>query len=260
MSKLLIDIGNSSVKWSILMGDALGPMRRKRHVGRTETVLDSLVECVDDSIEHIAVANVAGSAVADYLTARAAAKGAPMPWFATSRALSCGVRNAYRTPSQLGVDRWAALVAAYVSSREAKDARPICVVDSGTAMTFDVVTGDGQHLGGLILSGPDALAAGLYRNTADIPMTETTSEWPGPGVQVLGKDTVTAISNAAWLAVAATVDRASAAVALDIEAPRLLLSGGNAEQLQPWLETESEIHPLLVLQGLELLHASRDDI
>jgi type III pantothenate kinase len=62
---------------------------------------------------------------------------------------SCrGVRNAYQSPGGLGVDRWLCLLgAARLVSQD------VIVVDAGSAITVDLMRGDGQHLGGAILPG-----------------------------------------------------------------------------------------------------------
>ena len=61
---------------------------------------------------------------------------------------ACGLRNGYRDPAQLGVDRWLAMCAAWQQFPGS-----LCVVDAGTAVTIDVVAADGAHSGGLILPG-----------------------------------------------------------------------------------------------------------
>ena len=57
---------------------------------------------------------------------------------------AAGVTCGYKDFHQLGVDRWLALVAAY-----RKYAKPIIVVDAGSAVTIDIVDGDGLHLGAI---------------------------------------------------------------------------------------------------------------
>ncbi len=68
-------------------------------------------------------------------------------YVAETTAESSGVRCAYQAPNQLGIDRWLAIIAA---SRYAKTT---AVLDVGSAITLDVVTGSGQHLGGHIVPG-----------------------------------------------------------------------------------------------------------
>ena len=70
------------------------------------------------------------------------------PRFVTTAHAQFGVRCAYADPARLGVDRWVAVLAAYHAAHGAA-----CVLDAGTAVTFDAVAADGRHLGGLIFPG-----------------------------------------------------------------------------------------------------------
>jgi len=62
---------------------------------------------------------------------------------------SChGVRNAYQPAEGIGVDRWLCLLGA-----AAQVHNDVMIVDAGSAITIDLLCGDGQHLGGAILPG-----------------------------------------------------------------------------------------------------------
>ena len=76
------------------------------------------------------------------------------------------MKCAYADPSRLGIDRWIAVLAAYHLAPGGA-----CVIDAGTAATFDAVDAHGRHLGGLIMPGPQLLAAALDRNTSNIGAT-----------------------------------------------------------------------------------------
>ena len=78
-----------------------------------------------------------------------------------SEAETCGIRNGYRKPEKLGVDRWMAVIAA-----AHHHGKPAVVMDLGTATTLDAVNQKGRHLGGLILPGPAAMQAALTSSTA----------------------------------------------------------------------------------------------
>ena len=87
----------------------------------------------------------------------------------TTRTLA-GVRNGYDDITQLGVDRWLALVAAW--QRVHAD---VLVFDLGTAMTADYVRADGTHLGGYIVPSPNAMRSILRRSTRDVHVRENNS-------------------------------------------------------------------------------------
>ena len=71
------------------------------------------------------------------------------------------MRNAYAEPARLGIDRWAAIIAAYHRFPEGA-----CVVDCGTACTFDLVDAGGRHRGGYILPGLSAMEGAVLGETA----------------------------------------------------------------------------------------------
>ncbi len=158
-----------------------------------------------------------------------------------------GVRCAYADPSRLGIDRWIAVLAAHHLAAGAA-----CVIDAGTAATFDAVDAQGRHLGGLIMPGPQLLAAALDRNTSNIGATLAAAVAPS-GLDLLGKSTDAAVGNGAMLALAGALDRAVDAVETALaERSTVYLTGGDAPALRGWLETEVELRADLVLEGLAL--------
>jgi len=78
---------------------------------------------------------------------------------------ACGVRNPYPEPAQLGVDRWAAVIAASWRAREQWH----LVVDAGTAVTVDLVAPGGDFRGGAIFPGAGLLSDSLNQRTAGLP-------------------------------------------------------------------------------------------
>lgn len=79
---------------------------------------------------------------------------------ARSAAQLAGVRNGYDEPERLGMDRWLAVLGAYQLTRQA-----CLVIDLGTAVTLDLVTAQGEHLGGFITPGLPMLRAQLVQQT-----------------------------------------------------------------------------------------------
>ena len=174
-------------------------------------------------------------------------RGALEPLFVATAAEQFGVRCAYADPARLGVDRWVAVLAAHHASAGAA-----CVLDAGTAVTFDAVDSGGRHLGGLIFAGMHLVAAALQQHTSGIGPTPVLR--PAPvGLDLLGRSTDTAVANGALLALAAALDRAVATVERALgERPAVYLTGGDAPAIAAWLETEAELRADLVLEGLAL--------
>jgi type III pantothenate kinase len=153
-----------------------------------------------------------------------------------------GVTNGYREPTQLGSDRWAALIAAHHAARGHK-----LVVCAGTALTIDALTAEGQFLGGLIVPGPTLMRRALERGTAALRMTEGAfAEFPS--------STPEAITSGAVQACIGAIMRMHDAMTKRGCAPeRIVLSGGAAGDLTPYLAAEYTIHENLVLDGLALI-------
>jgi type III pantothenate kinase len=183
--------------------------------------------------------NVAGAAVQAAI--EAACKGLAVR-FVRSEASQLGVTNGYRDPSQLGTDRWVALIAAH-------HARPghKLVINAGTALTIDALTGDGRFLGGLIVPGPALMRRSLDRATAALRESEG-------AVRDFPASTPEAIATGAVLACAGAAERLAKSMDAHGTPPGLIiLSGGAARELAPALGLPHELHENLVLDGLQLI-------
>src|SRR5204863_1090099 len=159
----LVDIGNTRIKWALYDGERLAQHGSAVHRGAVDAALRAFAAALPRELARVVVANVAGDALERAL--RAAVGSRAVDFVATS-AERFGVRCAYAEPQRLGVDRWVAVLAAHSLAAGAA-----CVIDAGTAVTFDAVAADGAHLGGLILPGARLLAAALDRNTNAIGAT-----------------------------------------------------------------------------------------
>jgi type III pantothenate kinase len=249
---VLLDIGNTRLKWATLANGELVDRGDALHRDSLGAAIAAFAAALP-AVPRIVAANVAGEQVAKQLAVLVAARpGASLTFVATS-AQRFGVRCGYADPGRLGVDRWVAMIAAH---RRASGA--VCVIDAGTAVTFDAVDGSGTHLGGLIIPGARLLAAVLDRNTSDIGSTATAPA-AGRGLALLGRSTDAAVGHGAWLALAAALDRAVATVARGLgEMPAVYLTGGDAEPLRDWLETPVQLRADLVLEGLALFAADAE--
>ncbi|MDE2451308.1 MAG: type III pantothenate kinase, partial [Gammaproteobacteria bacterium] len=141
MRALLVDIGNSRIKWASLTDSRLGKAHAAEYSGWRPRDFASRVIGSRLDVERIVVASVAGDDVTDDLAAAARLAGAPEPERVTTRRRACGVTIAYIDPWRLGVDRMLAMIAAH----RRFPARPVCAVAVGTALTIDLVGVDGRH-------------------------------------------------------------------------------------------------------------------
>jgi type III pantothenate kinase len=243
---LLVDLGNSRVKWAAWRDGRLGEQHAAAYAGwSVEDWQRTLF--AEPGVEKVVAARVGGGPDAAALDAAARnVTGRPVKFVATT-AEAGGVRNAYPEPGLLGVDRWLAVIGAYHRVGGA-----CCVADVGTAATLDGVDADGRHLGGFIVPGPDLMMRALWRGTADLA-THTATSGAAAGAP-FADNTRDAIERGCRLAVAALVDRSVKEMTRRLGAePRLLLTGGAASEVASLLEASAEPVPDLVLQGLAIV-------
>lgn len=250
MRDLLIDIGNTRIKWARLEQGKLHPQSAVPHADWTaQKFIDTVgPACVDAT--RVLVSNVAGSRMAQVVRAGLAQAGHVEPEFVTATATAGGVRNAYSQPAQLGIDRWLAIIGAHALERGA-----VCVVSVGTALTIDGVDAQGRHLGGVIVPGPDLMMSSLLQNTSDLAQrAQQGSTTRG----LFADNTLGAIRQGAEHAAGALVERAIALMQQQLhETPKLLLTGGGSARLEEALAHPHRHVPDLVLQGLAVLAQAR---
>lgn len=245
---LLIDIGNSRIKWAFAEGARLRERSAVYYVG--QPLADTFADIWGGLTAPVQVfcVNVAGQEVERGLEAWFRVHYGVVPTLVSSPIRGFGVHNAYREPVRLGADRWAALVAA-----RRRVAKALCIVDCGTAITIDALDDDGRHLGGLIAPGVVTMRRALYGATAGIPDE-------GEGVVApLAADTRSAVTAGTLYAAAAFIDRGRGEIERHI-GRRLpcLLTGGGADVLAPLLDEGCEPAPDLVLEGLAIIAAEAD--
>jgi type III pantothenate kinase len=243
---LLIDLGNTRLKWAKLKADGtLSRQRAASHAGwQSDEFRHALAKTFKPGSD-VWVVSVAAERARARLKRALRELSAHHVRFVESAAVCAGVRNGYKDPWRLGADRWVALLGA----RALAPQRAVLVVDVGTAMTLDILRKDGQHLGGVIVPGADLMQRSLLSSTGGIrrragsrPAARgRTASWQA-------QSTSEAIQRGAQLAAAAVIDAAH--VEHRALKPRLLLTGGGAESLQPLLKSPYEWEPDLVLQGL----------
>ncbi|MDH3420693.1 MAG: type III pantothenate kinase [Gammaproteobacteria bacterium] len=241
--KIVADIGNTQIKWARVADGQLEEGGQAVHAGSQDAALEA-VGAVLVGATHVVAANVAGEELAERLRACVAAQGAGLT-LVKPAAEQFGVRCAYADPSRLGADRWVGVIGAHHFIEGAA-----CVIDAGTTVTLDAVARDGQHLGGLILAGPEIVAAALSRETRGIGDTAPARSAP-TGLGLLGASTNDAVAHGTMLGIAAGLDRAIAEIAKALgEPPSVVLTGGGATALESWLETPVSYRPQFVLEGL----------
>ena len=245
MSALLIDIGNTRVKWARDTAGCLGRSRAARHAGWSTRKFEALIGA-GTRLERIWVASVAGEQINAALVRAAQRRGAPAPQFVATRRTACGVTVAYLEPWRLGVDRFLGMIGA----RAHFERLPLCVVGVGTAMTVDLLGADGRHRGGAIIPAPPLMISSLLDGTRGI-RRRAQGGAKGSTVALFARSTRSALEQGARYAAAAAVDRAvEEARAVVGRAPLVVLTGGGAADLRPLIRSASLEVADLVLWGL----------
>lgn len=272
MNKLLIDIGNTRIKWRVADVTAAasdGTAKATPHWRSPEQfVLTSEADRVESALQTIAqwpiavalVSNVSSSAVeAAVIGAVSGIWGGiaieriePLPF-------QSGVANRYREPARLGPDRWLALIAAHALFPDV----PLLVCSFGTATTIDLLlpekAGRASFIGGLILPGFDAMRSALSSTTERLPLAS------GQVVD-FADGTDDAIASGVFAAQVGAVERAvrnaRALSATGVGPPlRCVIGGGAAARVTPLLsglDVAWTVSPDLVLQGLAVVAACTD--
>ena len=230
------DLGNTRIHWGWYERGTLSKQGSAAHermrcgdfwqpAGKRVVV----VSVADDAIEH---------RLRDWLRSHGVAK----PRFLHSQRHAHGVTNAYKDVSQMGADRWAAMVGA-----RNRHEGPLVVMDCGSAITVDVLDAAGLHLGGAILPGLKMMSDALTGTTARIAVGDD------GGAHELGAATAECVSAGILAAAAGGIRHVLNAATNRLgREPTRVLCGGDAPRLRAHLEPVI-VDPDLVLWGAVLL-------
>lgn len=239
-AKLLIDLGNSRLKW-VLSGAA--PWRANAVLHRDRPLAPLLQEALGSlsGVREVWVCSVASPEKREALATWCAEHWSVPPRFINSAADACGVRNGYGDPAKLGADRWAALVGARAISPT-----PFAIVDCGTAITIDALSSDGEFVGGVILPGLMLQRGALAQGTAGLGAPV------GAALSCQARSTAEGIGAGTLIGIAGAIERivAEHREALG-DAMQVLLTGGDVAVIGPHLRLAFAEVPDLVLHGLE---------
>ncbi|MDZ7782910.1 MAG: type III pantothenate kinase [Halioglobus sp.] len=237
---LQLDVGNSAAKWRLVSAGSV--LARGRYRPGDLASRDVLLQATP-APRAIWVASVAAPAAEAELAALLSDHWHVVPWFARTAARTGDLENSYSDPSRMGVDRWLAMLGA-----RARHTGRVCVVDAGSALTIDIVSGGGCHEGGYIIPGPDLMERALLLDTDRVRFDESIDHDLTPGTS-----TAQAVRHGIALAQAGAVT-----LALDAagpEPPALYFCGGAGKALMALLDRGGTWAPDLVFEGLECMAA-----
>lgn len=246
--KLLIDAGNTRIKWALVSGEdwlCSGAFPVEQADTLSRYIADHVRKLGTGlhDIQQIWVSNVAGAEVAQHIRNIKAGQSGQFN-FIVAREAQCGVRNGYSNASQLGTDRWAALIAAWhlVQGK-------CMVVNCGTAITIDALSGQGAFLGGLIVPGVELMQRSLVAATSQLGLEQGK-------YAAFPLNTADALFSGAIQAGCGAIERQY--TLLDDTSAPVVLSGGAAGMLRSCLNQKPfgvppRVVDNLVLQGLLLM-------
>ena len=168
--------------------------------------------------------------------------GHEMP--AVGPGLRTGMPIRYDNPREIGPDRLVNAIAGYE-----KLGGPCVVVDFGTAVTHDVVSADGEYLGGVIFPGVEISLEALSDRAAALPKIDLVEPRT-----LVGKSTVDAIRSGMIFGYAAMVDGIVGRLREQLgSATKAIATGGLARTVVPFCDSLDEVDDLLTLQGLRII-------
>jgi type III pantothenate kinase len=246
-STLLVDIGNTRVKWARLANGRLGRQRAAAYAGWKREDFARRVIGGARGLERIVVVSVAGTRMDRLFATAARRRSGIAPEFFASKRRAAGVTTLYQEPWRLGADRLVAVIGAHRLARR----RAVCVIGVGTALTLDLVDARGRHRGGAIVPAPSLMKDSLLTQTNGIRRRARGGAAAG---RFFARSTRAAIEQGSRYAAAAVIDRAvGEARELLGRAPLVLLTGGGAPALRPLIRSAHTFVPDLVLRGLAVL-------
>ena len=248
---LAIDIGNTHTVAGVYDGERLvADWRMASLTTRTadENWLTIKNFCVDAGVAPASIRGVGISSVVPDLTdifESIAKKYFTVEPVTVSADLDLGIRVLYRDPTAVGADRLCNAIAGF-----RKHGGPLIIIDFGTATTYDVVSAEGDYLGGVITLGLESAATELHRRAAKLPKIELHF----PDV-VIGRETVTSMQAGIMFG---TVDAVEGIVRrirneLGTDA-KVIATGGLSGIIARHTSVIASLEPTLVLEGIRLIY------
>lgn len=248
---LCIDVGNTNITLGLYEGETLGP--RWRLATDHERMPDEFILQLLGLLAHSGIdrENVEGAAIASVvptLTGRwveVCRKGLNRDPLVVDGTVETGVHILYDEPGSVGADRVVDAVAAYRLY-----GGPACIVDFGTATTFDAISPGGDYLGGAIAPGIGIAAQALFQRTAMLPRVELARP-----PSAIGRNTVHSMQSGLLFGYVSLVEGMVARFREELGPDtRVIGTGGLAEVIARETEVLEILAPWLTLDGLRMVY------
>ena len=240
--RLLFDLGNSRLKWAfsengIQKSGSLDAHELSLLADNLDKAMTS-TEAPDEAWISSVAGEKATGKLKDWLRQR---------WSLEGRAITVNsqvhdLANAYVQPESLGSDRWAALVAV-----RHRYTQPASIIDCGTAVTIDFINNN-RFYGGVILPGLQLARNSLIASTAKLQLNGSQP------ISSISTSTSAGILSGTLLGLVGAIEHIVKQQQQDTGlSPKIYLTGGNANAIQPYLALANEVVDDLVLQGMEVI-------
>jgi type III pantothenate kinase len=248
---LAIDIGNTNITLGLYRGEALGP--RWRLATSHEKMPDEYGPVMLSLFQHagISASDIHAVAMASVVPPLTASIQQTCEQYFRCRPLivdsaTCrGIIVRYEDAGQVGADRIVDAVACYKLY-----GGPACIVDFGTATTFDAVSAEGDYLGGAIAPGIGIAAEELFLRTAKLPKVS----FHRPPAAI-GKNTVHSLQSGLLFGYVGLVEGMVARFQKELGPEmRVVATGGLAEIIAKETRIISIVAPWLTLDGLRIIN------
>src|SRR5205809_2806870 len=242
---LAVDVGNTQTIFGLYDGPELG--ERWRIATEAERTGDELGALLRDFLDFgrldgIALSSTVPRLIREY--EHLAERWARVPLLVVGPGVRTGIQIQYDDPREVGPDRIMNAVAA-----KERYGAPVVVVDFGTSTNFDVVSPEGDYVGGVLAPGVEISMDALFARAARLVKVDYV-EPP----QVIGKTTASALQSGLVYGFAGQVDGIVDAIRAELGAEaQAVATGGLADLIAPHSRTISTVDPFLTLDGLRLV-------
>jgi type III pantothenate kinase len=242
---LAIDVGNTETLLGLYEGAELRDhwrvaTDRRRTGDELGVVLSGLLDF--DAVDAIVVSSTVPALIRSY--GQFAERWAGAPLLLVGPGVSTGIPIRYDDPREVGPDR----IANAVAAKEGYGA-PCIVVDFGTSTNFDVVSPEGEYVGGVLAPGVEISMDALFARAARLFRVDFVAP-----ATVIGKTTQTALQSGFVYGFAGQVDAIVERIRGELGAEaQTVATGGLAELVVPHARTIERVDPFLTLEGLRLI-------
>jgi type III pantothenate kinase len=243
---LAVDVGNTQTVLGLYESDTLAEdwrvaTDRTRTGDELAVLLGGLLD--PDSVDGICLSTTVPSILREWQGL--AERWAHAPLLVVGPGVKTGIPIRYDDPREVGPDR----IVNAVAARERYGA-PAIVVDFGTSTNFDVVSPEGEYVGGVLAPGIEISMEALFARAARL----VDVDFAAPP-SVIGKTTVGGLQSGLVYGFAGQVDGIVGHIRAELEAPAapVIATGGLAELIAPHSATIERVDPFLTLDGLRLV-------